>query len=59
MLTSGEQPINKEPSNDSILTRVLELYCKLVDGVNVAHTLHLVSENHYGFAGKIFIQLFD
>lgn len=56
ILTSGEQPMSKESSNDGVLTRVLELYGKPVDDVNVAHTLHLVSENHYGFAGKIFIQ---
>ncbi len=56
ILTSGEQSMSKESSNDGVLTRVLELYGKPVDDVNVAHTLHLVSENHYGFAGKIFIQ---
>ena len=56
IITSGEQPMSKESSNDGVLTRVLELYGKPVDDVNVAHTLHLVSENHYGFAGKIFIQ---
>ena len=56
ILTSGEQPMSKESSNDGVLTRVLELYGKPVDDVNVAHTLHLVSENHYGFAGKILIQ---
>ena len=48
--------MSKESSNDGVLTRVLEIYGKPVDDVNVAHTLHLVSENHYGFAGKIFIQ---
>lgn len=56
IITSGEQPMSKESSNDGVLTRVLELYGKPVNDVNVAHTLHLVSENHYGFAGKIFIQ---
>ena len=50
ILTSGEQPMSKESSNDGVLIRVLELYGKPVDDVNVAHTLHLVSENHYGFA---------
>ncbi len=56
IITSGEQPMSKESSNDGVLTRVLELYGKPVDNVDVAHRLHLVSENNYGFAGKIYIK---
>lgn len=53
ILTSGEQPMTKESSNDGVLTRALELYGKPVDNVDIAHQLHLVSENNYGFAGRI------
>ena len=55
MITSGEQPMIKENSNDGAMTRVLELYGKPVDNVELAHQFHLVSEKNYGFAGKIFI----
>lgn len=56
ILTSGEQPMTKESSNDGVLTRALELYGKPVDNVDIAHRLHLVSENNYGFAGRIFLK---
>ncbi len=56
ILTSGEQPMTKESSNDGVLTRALELYGKPVDNVDIAHQLHLVSENNYGFAGRIFVE---
>lgn len=56
IITSGEQPMSKESSNDGVLTRVLELYGKPVNDKDTAHQLHLVSENNYGFAGKVFIK---
>ncbi len=56
ILTSGEQPMTKESSNDGVLTRALELYGKPVESVDTAHRLHLVSENNYGFAGRIFLE---
>lgn len=56
IITSGEQPMSKESSNDGVLTRVLELYGKPVDSTDIAHNLHLISENHYGFAGRIYIE---
>lgn len=56
VITSGEQPMSKESSNDGVLTRVLELYGKPTENENMAHTFHLVSENNYGFAGRIFIK---
>lgn len=48
--------MSKESSNDGVLTRVLELYGKPVNDKDTAHQLHLVSENNYGFAGKVFIK---
>ena len=56
ILTSGEQPMSKGSSNDGVLTRALELYGKPVDDTDIAHQLHLVSENNYGFAGRIFLE---
>ena len=56
VITSGEQPMSKESSNDGVLTRVLELYGKPTENENTAHTFHLVSENNYGFAGRIFLK---
>jgi len=54
ILTSGEQPMTKESSNDGVLTRALELYGKPVDDTDIAHRLRDVSENNYGFAGRFF-----
>ena len=56
VITSGEQPMAKENSNDGAMTRVLELYGKPCSSSELAHQFHLISENNYGFAGKIFIQ---
>ena len=56
VITSGEQPMSKESSNDGVLTRVLELYAKPTDNTQFAHELHLISESNFGFAGKIFIK---
>ncbi len=56
IITSGEQPISKESSNDGVLSRVLELYGKPASNPDVAHQFHLTSENNYGFAGKIYIE---
>lgn len=56
MITSGEQPISNESSNDGAITRVLELYGRPVDDVDFAHDLHIVSATHYGLAGEQFIK---
>ena len=56
VITSGEQPMTKENSNDGAMTRVLELYGKPCDNAEFAHQFHLISENNYGFAGKIFVE---
>lgn len=56
VITSGEQPLTKENSNDGAMTRVLELYGKPCDNAEFAHQFHLISENNYGFAGRIFVE---
>lgn len=56
MITSGEQPISNESSNDGAITRVLELYGRPVDDVDFAHDLHIMSVTHYGLAGEQFIK---
>ncbi|MDO4200321.1 MAG: DUF927 domain-containing protein [Clostridia bacterium] len=56
VITSGEQPMTKENSNDGAMTRVLELYGKPCDNAEYAHQFHLISENNYGFAGRIFVE---
>ncbi|MDO4200400.1 MAG: DUF927 domain-containing protein [Clostridia bacterium] len=56
VITSGEQPMTKENSNDGAMTRVLELYGKPCDNAEFAHQFHLISENNYGFAGRIFVE---
>lgn len=56
ILTSGEQALSKENSNDGVLTRVFELYGKPVANPDDAHELHILSENNYGFAGKEYMK---
>lgn len=56
MLTSGEQPMSNESSNDGAITRVLELYGKPVEKVSFAHDVHTISGGNYAFAGKEFIE---
>ncbi len=55
IITSGEQPITKESSADGVLTRVLELYGKPIPDSDFAHEIHMISQNNYGLAGKLFI----
>lgn len=56
IITSGEQPISNESSNDGAITRILELYGRPVNNVSFAHDLHIVSKSHYGLAGERFIK---
>lgn len=56
MLTSGEQPMSNESSNDGAITRVLELYGKPVEKVSFAHDVHAISGGNYALAGKEFIE---
>lgn len=56
MLTSGEQPMSNESSNDGAITRVLELYGKPVEKVSFAHDVHTISGGNYALAGKEFIE---
>ena len=56
MLTSGEQPMSNELSNDGAITRVLELYGNPVDKVSFAHDVHTISGGDYALAGKEFIE---
>ena len=56
MLTSGEQPMSNESSNDGAITRVLELYGRPVNDVSFAHDLHVVSGDNYAIVGKKFIE---
>jgi len=56
IVTSGEQALSKENSNDGVLTRVFELYGKPVVNPDDAHELHMLSENNYGHAGKEYMK---
>jgi uncharacterized protein (DUF927 family) len=56
VITSGEQPLSKENSNDGALTRVFELYGRPVQDEKFAHDLHLLSETNYGHAGADYIK---
>ena len=56
IITSGEQALSKENSNDGVLTRVFELYGKPVENADIAHELHILSENNYGYAGKEYMK---
>jgi len=56
VITTGEQPISKENSNDGVLSRVFELYSKPVDNEDFAHELHIISENNFGHGGEEYLR---
>lgn len=56
IITSGEQALSKENSNDGVLTRVFEIYGKPVSDSDTAHELHIMSENNYGYAGREYMK---
>lgn len=56
IITSGEQPMSSDSSNDGITTRVLELYGKPAPDEAFAHDLHQISESNYGHAGPVYIR---
>jgi len=56
IITSGEQALSKENSNDGVLTRVFEVYGKPVSNGDSAHSLHVLSENNYGYAGREYMR---
>ncbi len=56
ILTSGEQPMSSDASNDGITTRVLELYGKPAPDEAFAHDLHQICESSHGHAGPLYIR---
>lgn len=56
VISTGEQPLTRENSMDGVNTRVLELYGQPIADPDFGRDVHQISENNYGFAGKIFIR---
>ena len=56
VISTGEQPLTSEATMDGVHSRVLELYGQPISDPNFGRKVHQVSENNYGFAGKIFLQ---
>ncbi|ADL50609.1 DUF927 domain-containing protein [Clostridium cellulovorans] len=55
IITTGEEAMLGTNMQDGANTRTFELYAKPVEDIALASLMHEVSEAHYGFAGKVFI----
>ena len=56
IISTGEQPLTDEDSMDGVSSRVLELYGAPIEDTEFGRSVHGISENHYGFAGKRYIE---
>jgi len=55
-ILTGEEPITRNSSLDGIQSRTFEIYGKPVENMEFAKEVHIISENNYGFAGKVFMR---
>lgn len=56
IISTGEQPLATENSMDGVQSRVLELYGPPIEDETMGRTVHQVSEQNYGFAGRRYIE---
>lgn len=56
IISTGEQPLTNEATMDGVHSRVLELYGQPISDADFGRKVHQVSENHYGFAGKVYLE---
>ncbi|SHE89532.1 DUF927 domain-containing protein [Caloramator proteoclasticus] len=55
ILTTGEEAMIGDNTQDGANTRTFEIYAKPVEDISLASLMHEVSEEHYGFAGSEFV----
>lgn len=55
-ITTGEEPLSGDQSQTGVKTRVLELWGQPFDDEAAARKVHLLSGQHYGWAGPKFIE---
>lgn len=55
ILTTGEEAMIGDNTQDGANTRTFEIYAKPVEDIALASLMHEVSEKHYGFAGSEFV----
>ncbi len=55
MLTTGEEAMIGNSAQDGANSRTFEIYAKPVDELDLASKMHEVSEQHYGHAGRVFV----
>jgi len=56
ILTTGEQPLTGDNTMDGVISRSIEIYGAPIEDPEFGRTVHQVSEEHYGFAGKKYIE---
>jgi uncharacterized protein (DUF927 family) len=56
IISTGEQPLASENAMDGVDSRVLELYGAPMRDAEQGRSIHQISENNYGFAGKRYIR---
>jgi len=56
IMSTGEQPLSNESSMDGVDSRVLSLYGPPIEDPEFGRSVHQISEENYGFAGKRYIE---
>ncbi|MFI3164467.1 MAG: DUF927 domain-containing protein [Bacillota bacterium] len=56
VIASGEQSMTNGKVQDGVQTRVLELYGKPLGDAETAREVHILADNNYGMAGRVFIE---
>ena len=56
IISTGEQPLSNESSMDGVDSRVLTLYGPPIEDPEFGRSVHQISEDNYGFAGKRYIE---
>ena len=56
IISTGEQPLSNESSMDGVDSRVLSLYGPPIEDPEFGRSVHQISEENYGFAGKQYIE---
>ncbi len=55
VIASGEQSLTNSKTQDGVQTRVVELYGKPLKNGEIAKQVHIIAENNYGVAGRLYV----
>lgn len=55
-ISTGEEPLSNNQSQDGVRTRVLEIYGRPIDDEKTASEMYSFTQENYGLAGMIFVK---